>query len=245
VRVVSSLARKGEARDAAVVVDPLSDYDPDLFVADLGPSHYALLNKFPVLPGHALLVTRRFESQERLLTVEDFAALVTCLREIDGLGFYNGGAAAGASQSRKHLQLVPLPLVPESADEKPMERVVGGQQLAFRHAFACIASQPTAPELHAVYRDLLDRCGITAVTGPEGEFQSAPYNLLVRRSWMLVVPRSLACFESITVNALGFAGSLFVRSKQDLERVRAVGPMHVLRAVAIPSSTGVTEAATR
>ena len=50
---------------------------------------------------------------------------------------------------------------------------------------------------------------------------------------MFVVPRSSACFESIPVNALGFAGSLFVPSQQDLERVRSVGPMQVLRTVAV------------
>ena len=33
---------------------------------------------------------------------------------------------------------------------------------------------------------------------------------------------------------LGFAGTLFVRSKEDLDRVCAVGPMQVLRAVAMP-----------
>jgi len=41
------------------------------------------------------------------------------------------------------------------------------------------------------------------------------------------------------VNGLGFAGSLFVRSQQDLGRVRAVGPMQVLRAVAIPQDVPV------
>jgi ATP adenylyltransferase len=235
VRAVSSLARKNEARRAAAATDPLGHYDPDLFVADLAPSHYVLLNKFHLLAGHVLLVTRRFERQESLLTIEDFAALITCLSEIDGLGFYNGGIEAGASQPRKHLQLVPLPLAPESPDEVPMQRRVGGSPgLTFKHAFSRIAPQASAPVLHALYRDLLQRCGISAVAAAQGEFQSAAYNLLVRRSWMLVVPRSRARFESIPVNALGFAGSLFVRSKQDLERVRTVGPMHVLRAVAVP-----------
>jgi sulfate adenylyltransferase (ADP) / ATP adenylyltransferase len=56
---------------------------------------------------------------------------------------------------------------------------------------------------------------------------------------MLVVPRSRACFESISVNGLGFAGSLFVRSQQDLDRVRSVGPMQVLRAVAMPQDVPV------
>jgi ATP adenylyltransferase len=235
VRAVSSVARKDKARHAAVATDPLGDYDPALYVADLAPSHYILLNKFQVLAGHVLLVTRRLERQEGLLSVEDFAALITCLSEVDGLGFYNGGVEAGASQLRKHLQFVPLPLAPESPDEVPMERVLGGStRLGFRHAFARLAPRATAPVLHALYRELLHRCGISAVAAAEGEVQSAPYNLLVRRSWMLVVPRSRACFESIPVNGLGFAGSLFVRSQEDLDRVRAFGPMQVLRAVAMP-----------
>src|SRR5207237_1701359 len=146
----------------------------------------------------------------------------------------NGGIEAGASQARKHLQLVPLPLAPESPDEVPMERLLGGPRLTFKHAFARIVPPATAPVLHAVYRELLNRCSISTVATAEGEFQSAPYNLLVRRSWMLVVPRSRACFESIPVNALGFAGSLFVASQEDLERVRSVGPMQVLHSVAMP-----------
>lgn len=234
-RTVSSLARKDDARQGAAAADPLGDYDRSLFVADLAPSHYILLNKFQLLAGHVLLVTRRFERQERLLTVEDFAALLACLGEGDGLGFYNGGVEAGASQRRKHLQLVPLPLARESADEVPMERVLGsGSRLPFRHAFARLAPQATAPMLHALYRELLHRCGISAVAAAEGELQSAPYNLLVRRGWMLVVPRSRACFESIPVNGLGFAGSLFLRSQEELDRVQAVGPMQMLRAVATP-----------
>ena len=238
VRAVSSLTRKDEAHHAAAAaaaVDPLGDYDPTLFVCDLGPSHYVLLNRFPLLAGHVLLVTRRFERQERLLSVEDFAALSTCLGEVDGLGFYNGGVEAGASQPRKHLQLVPLPLAAESPHDVPIERVLGGEaRLAFTHAFERLAPKATAGSLHDVYRELLRRCGICAAAAADGEVHSAPYNLLVRRRWMLVVPRSRACFGSISVNGLGFAGTLFVRSQEDLERVRAVGPMQVLRAVAMP-----------
>ena len=239
VRVVSSLARKDAARQAAVVPDPLGNYEPDLFISDLGPSHYLLLNKFPVLAGHVLLVTRRFERQERLLTIEDFAALTACMSEVDGLGFYNGGVEAGASQLRKHLQLVPLPLAAESPDEVPMERAfIGGHRPAFRHGFAPIAPHATAAALHTLYLELLHRCGISAVAAADGEVQSAPYNLLLRRRWMLVVARSRECFETISINALGFAGSLFVRTHAEQERVRAVGPMRVLHAVAVAAERG-------
>jgi ATP adenylyltransferase len=239
VRAVSSLARKDAARRAAVVADPLGNYEPDLFVADLGPSHYLLLNKFPVLAGHVLLVTRRFVRQERLLTVEDFGALAACMTEFDGLGFYNGGVEAGASQRRKHLQLVPLPLAAESPIEVPIERaLIGSHRLAFKHGFAPVASHTSAAALHALYLELLQRCGISAVAAAEGELQSAPYNLLLRRRWMLVVARSRECFETISINALGFAGSLFVRTHAEQERIRAVGPMRVLRAVAVPAERG-------
>jgi ATP adenylyltransferase len=235
-RTASSLVRKDEARRAPKVADPLGDYDPDLFVADLGPSHYLLLNKFNLLAGHVLIVTRRFEPQEHLLTPADFEALAACLRDIDGLGFYNGGAGAGASQGRKHLQFVPLPLAPESPDAVPMERALDrdgcGGTLPFAHAFARLPAAASGDDMHALYRALLRQAGIAAVPSAGGESHAAPYNLLVRRGWMWVVPRTQPCFETIPLNALGFAGSLFVRSTRDLDRVRTVGPMQVLRAVA-------------
>ena len=58
-----------------------------------------------------------------------------------------------------------------------------------------------------------------------------PHTLLATRDWTMVVPRTLECFDSISLNALAFAGSLLVRNREQLEHVRAVGPMAVLRAV--------------
>jgi sulfate adenylyltransferase (ADP) / ATP adenylyltransferase len=231
VRTASSLERKAAAQAASHAADPLGAYEPELFVTDLPPAHYVLLNKFNVLPAHVLIVARRFEPQERLLTVADFAALAQCLAGIDGLGFYNGGIEAGASQARKHLQLVPLPLAPEIDAAVPIEPLLD-TGLPFAHAFARLPPGTDPAALHARYRELLAASGIRALPADEGELQSAPYNLLVTRRWMLVVPRRRERFESISVNALGFAGSLFVRRPEELERVRACGPMHVLCAVA-------------
>src|SRR5258706_6084844 len=151
VRQVSSLARKEETRQARKVrakaysaVNPFLPYDPDLFVADLSDTHIALLNKFNVIDHHLLIVTRNFKSQEALLDLADFAALIAGMAEFDGLGFYNGGAEAGASQHHKHLQIVPLPLG-ESDPPIPIESVLASARmqgpvgtvpgLALRHAF--------------------------------------------------------------------------------------------------------------
>ena len=225
VRVAAALAAKASAPRPRA--DPLGDYEPELYVDEVGPAHYALLNKFPVLPDHLLIVTRAAEAQDRLLNAGDFAALAAVMDGLDGLGFYNGGRDAGASQGRKHLQLVPLPLAAEVASPVPLEPMITSGALPFRHAFAPLAD---LGEIHARYRELLARCGISALADDR---QSAPYNMLATRRWMLVVPRRREHAEGISINALGFAGSLFVRSDEELERVRRSGPMNMLRAVTL------------
>jgi ATP adenylyltransferase len=215
VRFVSSLARKAAAR--AAPQDALGNYERDLFVCDVSPTHYVLLNKFNVLPHHLLVVTRRFEPQEAPLTVQDFEALERSVPGPDWLAFHNAGRDAGASQARKHLQLVPMPRIPI----EPL--LEAGGRLPFKHALAQIASAAEPPALLAAYWKLLTDCEIT----------TQPYNLLIARSWMLLVPRLHERCESLTVNALGFAGSFFARTHEEVALIRARGPMNVLRAVAV------------
>ena len=44
----------------------------------------------------------------------------------------------------------------------------------------------------------------------------------------MLVPRAREHFESVSVNALAFAGSLFVRNDRELQLVKRTGPMNVL-----------------
>lgn len=238
VRRVSSLARKQTA-SGPKRHNPFLPYDERLFVADVSDTHVALLNRFPVIERHVLVVTRHFADQERLLDRDDFAAFGACLRGLDALGFYNGGRQAGASQDHKHLQLASLPLgAGEALPIGPLLDRAAGQAvsgLAFAHAFGrCDAAGAAPDDLLALYRRLLETCGVGEA---EGGRHSAPYNLLLARNWMLVVPRSREAFEGISINALGFAGSLFVRDEAQLARVRRARPMNVLRAVAMPGGS--------
>ncbi|MCH5377045.1 MAG: phosphorylase, partial [Planctomycetes bacterium] len=95
VRVVENLERK--ARDnksdsrPGGPPNPFLPYDPALYVADAGPDHVCLLNKFNVVDHHLLIVTRHFEHQETPLNERDFAAWWHCLKEYDSLVFYNAG----------------------------------------------------------------------------------------------------------------------------------------------------------
>jgi len=249
VRMVSSLKRKEtdkRQRNAASTApgkprDPFLPPEPELTVADVSSTHIAVLNKFNVLDHHLLIVTRAFEHQDALLTIADFRALFVCMAEYEGLGFYNGGTLAGASQPHKHLQLIPLPLDDEG-EAVPMEPLLGGRGpfcpgLPFSHAFGRLANSikrapfAAAEEACGLYMTLLAYLGIGGFSRRGEARQSAPYNLLIAHDWMLVVPRVEELFRGISVNSLGFAGSLFVKDPEQLELIRAEGPMRVLRAV--------------
>ena len=236
VRQVSNLARK--AADAATPAgggDPFMRPEPELFVADLSATHFALLNKYNVIDHHLLVVTRRYVDQEALLDFADFEALAQCMDEdIPVLGFYNGGAGSGASQPHKHLQIVPLPLSPQGPEIPIAALLDKGRDLPFHHALARLAPNDFHPRvLLERYRALFDAAGLQSTTRAGVEYQSGPYNLLVARSWMLLVPRLRESVEGIAVNALAYAGSLFVRDEARMQTVERMGPMAVLRSLAM------------
>ncbi len=248
VRVVSSLAKKQETKTAQPDANPFLPYDPDLFVAEISPTHVALLNKFNLADHHLLIVTRTFEPQEALLTLDDCTALLICLTEIDGLGFYNAGPAAGASQPHKHLQLIPF--VDSSEPQLPIEpllrfvRMTGTTGmvpgLPFLHAYAPMdpawfdPRKDGAASLLACYHSLLRAVGLSVEARPSGHATSVPYNLLATRRWLLLVPRSQEYFEGIAINALGFAGTLLVKNEAQLAILRKHDPMTALQRVALP-----------
>lgn len=239
--------RVAATNDTVVPRNPFLPYDPALFVADVTTEHVALLNKFSLVARHLIVVTRRFEHQERLLDAGDFIALAACLREYPALGFYNGGPAAGASQPHRHLQFVPLPedgtaLAPLLAAAPRTDSPFALPALGFRHAFAWLGDwaaagiDTAAATLQRAYAGLLAATGIGRLECADGAWQSLPYNLLATQRWMLVVPRSRECFGSVSVNALGFAGALFARDAASYEQLRQAGPLAVLRGVALPST---------
>lgn len=239
-RVVTRGTPKQAARAARPPdFDPFLPWDPALFVADVSDAYVCLLNKFPVVRHHALLTTRVFEEQEAPLSAVDFEALWACLAERDALGFYNSSALAGASERHRHLQLVP-PLVAGAAttpidavlDDARFDGPVGSAPaLPFLHAFARLRSLVDLPlaeaaaALASLYAEMARAFGCN--------LPGRPSNLLLTREWMLFVPRAREKWEGVSVNALGFAGSLLVRDRDALARLRAAGPLAALRHVGV------------
>jgi ATP adenylyltransferase len=68
------------------------------------------------------------------------------------------------------------------------------------------------------------------------EYQFQAFNLLVTQNWMLVIPRRAESFDGISVNSLGYAGALLVKTEQELIRLKRQGPMALLAEVSQPCS---------
>lgn len=198
-----------------------------------------LLNKFNVIDNHLLIVTRHYEHQDRLLTQDDLTVLAELVTQHGGLGFFNGGLLAGASQHHKHLQWIPgidlhgdlcVPMTLHLPSIGP-----GTWQLFTRPFPMALAKFDIHSGLAAqcidFYRDMTQHLRIASDSENDGGgiHASRPYNLLMTASHLWIVPRTKECFESISLNAMAFAGSLFVRNRAQLELLQRAGPLAALR----------------
>lgn len=256
VRTLSNVARKEQAikkqskleKKTGKRVNPFLPYETDLFVGNISQTHLCLLNKFNVVDNHLLIVTRAFEEQTDLLNLQDFSALWSCMQEIDGLAFFNGGKVAGASQRHKHLQLIPLPFLPNVV-HLPIDAAIANTNFnnsqdslstiasfPFRHGIAnldlpsSLSPSEAAQTMQKCYHALLNQLGFKIDS--QSQQQPGAYNFLATRNWMLIIPRSQESWQNISINSLGFAGSLFVRDRTSLKLLKDLTPLKLLTNVA-------------
>ncbi|OGE54204.1 hypothetical protein PENARI_c006G05092 [Penicillium arizonense] len=118
--------------------DPFQHPSPELLVAQFPPENPAynlILNKFPVIPNHFLLVTRDWQAQTDLLEKADLEATYEVLKawttsgssqtngsksqgQSQGLfAFFNSGDDSGASQPHRHLQFLPVEAMRQPGSE--------------------------------------------------------------------------------------------------------------------------------
>ncbi|NNC22575.1 phosphorylase [Salinisphaera sp. USBA-960] len=248
VRQIEARPNKPGAGDKKSI-DPFAPpYEPTLYVGDISRSHVGLLNKFPVLDDHLLIVSRAFRPQTAALDMADCEALLAVVSDWDGLAFYNGGLEAGASQPHRHLQMVGLPLSP-AGDRLPVANALAqttfqdeiGQSpaLPFPHAATRMPPDALADPVtgaRAVYRRYIKL--LAAIGRPAGDsVDPGPYNLLATRDWLWAVPRTRAAFNNIEINGLGFAGALIAGDQDQHDTLHAYGPMRCLRAVCDATAT--------
>ncbi len=241
VRILTNLNRKAQARKVQIKqkTNPFLPYNPNLYVTDVSDTHVCLLNKFNVVDHHFLIVTRGFESQLNWVTLADFEALHRCLSEVAGLFFYNGGPQAGASQPHKHLQIVPqksmvFPIETAVRTVSFVEEGIGqSPQLPYVHRIAQMTLEEDASQWLQQYRQLLASLKIDDPTGQWQGDQCHAYNLLGTRNWMMIVPRRQDDYLGVSVNSLGFAGSLLVKNQEQMDQLKKIGPMTLLQQVGL------------
>ena len=221
--------------------NPFLNPDPALTVGPLGTMHTIVLNKFPVCLHHLVLARKDFAEQLTPLELCDFAALAELLSTLGGLGFYNGGAPAGASQRHKHVQWVPADpgnaSLAQLAAGLPTDATPGQvyhhPALPMAHALLTVQAGPgadiaaSAHSMLAAYNQGRQALGLQA--GADGLLPS--FNMLVGNSWLLLVPRSQEHFEGVSINALSFGGTIYVRQPEQVELIRNTGALTALASV--------------
>ncbi|KAI0746049.1 HIT-like protein [Earliella scabrosa] len=224
-----------------------------------GHEYVVLFNKFSVVPHHFLLVTKEFQSQTSPLLPADLVQVYLFLRAAKKAGrrffaFYNCGDLSGASQPHKHVQLLPLddeqgPPIEKLARATKVEKE--GQPFSLttlpyaNHVRRLPSSLPSASpdELERALADaflsLLD-LAIQTVRHDASYPSGAPsYNVVLTLEHVHVVPRRAETHvlagtgERLSVNALGFAGMLLVKSERELGAVREEGVGRILRGVGL------------
>ena len=90
---------------------------------------------------------------------------------------------------------------------------------------------PSGAALAETFRELR-----AAFQGKGEDSKRLPYNVILTDKFMMVVPRSQESWGPVSVNSMGFAGSLFVRSQEELDYIKEKGAMTVLSHVGLPWS---------
>jgi len=230
IKMIDSLSRKELAKKRSQIkgINPFLPYDKNMFVSDISNTHVMILNKFNIIENHLLIITKEFEKQDSFFTQDDFNTLFTVMMSLDSpLIFYNSSKMAGASQPHKHFQVIP-----SAKDEFSFNNLINTltskvnaqsiPDLSFKHAifkveaFCCGDDIRLAVEKLKKYLKLDDH---------------DPFNLILTKKWLYIIPRSTDKFENISVNALGFMGSLLVKNNDEFNRVLSVTPIKILEHV--------------
>jgi ATP adenylyltransferase len=224
--------------------NPFLPWETDLEVELLGDEHVLLLNKYPVQPGHLLLISRRWQPQAGWLSVADWRAVTTLAVDCGGLWFFNSCAAAGASQPHRHLQLLPraagdpsCPLADLLLRQLRAEgNTVSSSPWPWAYALDRRRDPHDPQELQRLYHH---QARLLGLGDPQHDPQPRqPYNLLFDDDWLMTVLRRREHCAGFSLNALGFAGYLLATEESRLDWLEEHGPWELLRQVAAERGAG-------
>jgi ATP adenylyltransferase len=104
------------------------------------------LNKFPVIPDHFIVATKKYKEQTDLLEEDDLEAAYECLSAYrengeELFGFFNSGQHSGASQSHRHIQFLPVDAMRSGIEEGQTWEVMADSLIKTPKPSTCSAYQ--------------------------------------------------------------------------------------------------------
>ncbi len=121
-------------------------------------------------------------------------------------------------------------LVKDLPADTPEYGVFTHPLLAFKHVFVktqCGINTPIASSAVSMHKAFdLARASLGLVVNDQGLLP--PCNLLIEQGWLMLLPRSREHVGDVSVNALSYGGTLYVRHPEQVEPVRQMGPLAVL-----------------
>ncbi|KAG9257135.1 HIT-like domain-containing protein [Emericellopsis atlantica] len=248
--------------------DPFENPPPALRVADVGPSHFVVLNKFAVVPEHFILATTAFKLQTHLLEPSDLEATLSCIRAYEGhedglFAFFNSGEHSGASQPHRHIQLLPIARMKDGLDKTSSWDVLTDRLSERQTPFAAFTEkihlEMQGSDLHEAYIRLYRRAvnAWARFTGSrvqqvasEGEAVMS-YNMAMTKTTLALVPRVAEGVKitsddghvlgNLALNGTLLAGTALVKSELEWEALRkdAAGLVNALRGIGLPHSDSI------
>lgn len=215
-----------------------------------------VFNKFPVVPGHFMLITKDFKPQTTPLSPNELVATISILKKLkeSDLGkkwfaFYNSGPESGASQPHKHIQFMTLPdgFAPfadnlangsDAFIPNQMREPLQDKHLPFAHYVARLpdnSDEITEELLAMTYLSLLQR---TLTVLKENESSQISYNFCATTKYMMLIPRSSGKYEDIMgINSCGFMGLFLCKNDELFDMVKENGPENILKSIGFPNTS--------
>ncbi|KAF8623098.1 hypothetical protein AX15_006509 [Amanita polypyramis BW_CC] len=245
--------------------DPFAPpYNPNLHIGDIHneeteDEYVVLFNKYSVVPQHFILASKEYQSQHSPLTPGDLVTIFRLLLAARRIGrnffaFYNCGINSGASQPHKHIQFLPLddtaPPIEKLARRTNLETIEKPFTLTrlpyanhvrrFPSDISFYENDRLEATLSQAFVQLLDLVISTIRHDPDYPAGKLSYNVWITPEHLHLIPRRHETYTTgqrgdISVNSLGFAGMLLVKSDEQLVAVRNESIGKILRGVGLES----------
>lgn len=147
------------------------------------------------------------------------------------------------------VQVVPLPFAEGLPTHPPVQHLLhaaaqgaGAQplqcfpatQLLWQCHAALLTPDATPQQLEAVFNDLLARCWESVPSSALTDGDVMSYNVLLTTDFMALAPRCSEHAGPLSVNSLGFSGTILVKDEEGIAYIKEKGPSAVLSAVGCP-----------